>query len=588
MTERIAFDAAPSETFEVDSDRRTISGMVIPWGRVGDNGVAKWRFEQDSLHWSETSRVKLNLHHDGTQGIAYAETLQSRADGLYGKFRVADVPEGDRALKLAKGKVLDGFSVEVDLVDGYEPDAGDRSVNLVKSGRLTGVALTGTPAFDDARADKVAAHRNNNTGERYKMDKYDGAGADTAEGGAEFSAQMSKLQEAVTESHANLTKELSESIGTSISEGVRAALESLPSPQEGPGSVRASRFHVGREEPVYTFSGQGHSLVRDAWYAERENDDDAAHRISKYRRQQDEMSKLAAAKQSFANTTDAAEIIPPGYRPDLYVPELAHGRQLIGGMSRGTISNATPFLVPVFDSATNAVSDHTEGTNPTDGTIVFGETTVSPSGKSGRFTLTREIVDSSNPSIDMIALNTMREHYNRLTEAEAYTALNTTTGVQEPAGADIDLADGTVSIPAVRNALALYPFTRHAAPTAGLYLSQEATAGFATAEDSTGRPLLPSVGAQNSAGVGNAATQGWFVDGLPATPSPAMTVATSNAGILGWNRSDVWVWESPLLTFRFEEKQGPANIEMALFGYFAVHVLRPAGVFKLTTSTGAA
>ena len=36
--------------------------------------------------------------------------------------------------------------------------------------------------------------------------------------------------------------------------------------------------------------------------------------------------------------------------------------------------------------------------------------------------------------------------------------------------------------------------------------------------------------------------------------------------------------ESPLLTFRFEEKQGPANIELNIFGYFATHLLRPVGL----------
>jgi hypothetical protein len=40
----------------------------------------------------------------------------------------------------------------------------------------------------------------------------------------------------------------------------------------------------------------------------------------------------------------------------------------------------------------------------------------------------------------------------------------------------------------------------------------------------------------------------------------------------------VWVWESPLLTFRFEEKQGPANIELNIFGYFGTHLLRPVGL----------
>ena len=44
------------------------------------------------------------------------------------------------------------------------------------------------------------------------------------------------------------------------------------------------------------------------------------------------------------------------------------------------------------------------------------------------------------------------------------------------------------------------------------------------------------------------------------------------------NRADAWVWESPLLTFRYEERSGPAIIDLALFGYFATHLLRPVGL----------
>jgi hypothetical protein len=51
--------------------------------------------------------------------------------------------------------------------------------------------------------------------------------------------------------------------------------------------------------------------------------------------------------------------------------------------------------------------------------------------------------------------------------------------------------------------------------------------------------------------------------------------------VFGVNRSDVWAWESPLLTFRFEEVRGPAFIRLALFAYYATHVLRPVGIFKI-------
>jgi len=359
---------------------------------------------------------------------------------------------------------------------------------------------------------------------------------------------------------------------------MKAALENLPAPQDGPQPVRAARFHVTREEPVYRFDGTGHSLVRDAWYAARERDDEAAERIRKYRVQQGEMAKLAghyAATLRFAaqSTGTAPEIIPPGYRPDLYVPELMRGRPLVGLCSRGTISNATPFVVPKFGSSTNATADHVEGTNPTDGALAFATETVTPTAISGKMVLTREIVDSSNPAIDQIALATMRESYNRQTEQKVYDALNgasTNTVTYSEASVITD----------VRGLLADYPFVRFAAPT-GAAMNQKVTKTFATAVGADGRPLLPSVGAENTSGLGNAVDQGWFIDGLRFVPAWAIGDSPTDDVALIVNRADVWVWESPLLTFRFEEKQGPALIELALFGYFATHVLRPAGIFAV-------
>jgi hypothetical protein len=135
----------------------------------------------------------------------------------------------------------------------------------------------------------------------------------------------------------------------------------------------------------------------------------------------------------------------------------------------------------------------------------------------------------------------------------------------------------------LRTLLARYPFVRFAAPS-GAIINQTTTVSLATATDTTERPLLPSIGAQNASGLGNAVTQGWSVDGLPFVPAWAMTDGATDDVAIIMNRADWWVWESPLLTFRFEEKQGPAKIELALFAYFATHVLRPSGIFAIRST----
>lgn len=149
------------ETFRVNPEKRTISGLLVPWGAVARSGFAKWRFAKGSLHWSNEARIKLNRHHDRTQLVARAIRLQDVPAGLDGSFKVARGDEGDRALSLAEDGVLDGFSIEIDFEDGdeWQVDPQDEGVRLVRSATLRGVALTGTPAFDDARVASVAADR---------------------------------------------------------------------------------------------------------------------------------------------------------------------------------------------------------------------------------------------------------------------------------------------------------------------------------------------------------------------------------------------------------------------------------------------
>lgn len=591
MTEeqRLTFDDPEvSASFRVDAEKRTISGLLVPWGKVARSGFAKWRFSEGSLRWSDASRVKLNLHHDHTQAVGVAVRLQNTAAGVDGTFKVGRGEAGDKAIMAAEDHVMDGFSIEVDFADegSWSPDPADESVRLVSQATLGGVALTGFPAFDDARVDRVAASRQNGGNMAETEVKMEAEEEVTA-----FDATMNRLADKVTESQVKLTETLTQSIGESISEGMKVALENISDPQKG--SVKAARYTVTREEPVYMFNGSGESLVRDAWMAATGHDEDAIERLRKYRRQTEEVATLF--NQNFGlnfspqTTSSASQIIPPGYRPELYVPQLQQERPIVSAASNGTIANAAPFTVPVFSSSTSVSADHVEGTNPSDGSVAFTTKTVTPQAISGRLVLTRELVDSSNPAIDQIALATMRESYNRQTEVKAYTLLNGANGAGGtittgfvPSGAQaVTTAKGTDNqtlVKAIRVALAAYPFARFAQPTVAL-MGSAATQLLAGAVDTTQRPLFPYLGNTNSVGAGNSITMGWNVDGLAFIPAWANTgVAAGDSQIMIIKSSDFWVWESPLLSFRFEEKQGPANIELNIFGYFGTHLLRPVGL----------
>lgn len=602
--EGIVFDnSEAAASFRVNQEKRTISGLLVPWGAIATDsqGLAKWRFAKDSLYWSDMGRVKLNLYHDRRQPIGRAVRLQSVAAGLDGSFVIARGEEGDRVLSLAEDGVLDGFSIEPHFEegDGWKPDASDKSVRNVMKAKLVMVGLVPAPAYDDARVAAVTVQAKEGIIMSESSTKLEPeVKAEAPDPAAMFETAMTGLADQIAESHKKLSNELASSLGESFSAGMKAALEDIVSPQAGgPQPVKASRYVITREAPIYSLDGRGPSLVRDAWYAQREHDDDAKERLRRFHAQTTEVQKVVSDRLSYMafdrlnfttlDTTTAADVIPPGFRPDLFVPQLAQGRPIVSLLSRGTIQNATPFVVPVFGTVTTPLTgDHTESNAPTEGALTLDTKTVTPGAISGKLPLSREIVDSANPAIDQIALAAMREDYARQTEAKAYTMLNGADGVGGvitagfvPSGAQaaVTSGQGDELLLGVRKALALYPFRRFGDAN-GAIMSSEATTAIATAVDTTGRPLVPFVGAQNAFGDGGGRGF-WNLDGLPFRPAWAMTGnAAGDADIIIGNSSDVWAWESPILSFRFEEKSGPQIIELALFGYFATHVLRPVGL----------
>lgn len=576
--------------FKADSGKRTISGMAVPWDVVAKSGGYKWMFAPGSLHWSDPGRVKLDKDHGYGTEFGKASTLTNTEAGLFSAFKVARGTSGDDALSLAEDGVYDGLSVYVNFEgagDGYIPHPDDETVRYVQSATLRKVALTAMPAFDDARVQSVAATRN----------------------GAPMTAPVTTptAPDAVPAANPPVPAPVPPTFDpvaftAGLTEAMKGAfgdlIAALPAPQRQ--TIPAGRVVQSVREPMtYSMNGRGPSFVRDAWKSRNDSGpvaDEARDRLRKFSDQTVELLNDSMADPAFALTTGSASaVIPPGYRPDMFVAQLLKGRPITNSVSRGTIADATPFTVPRFVSSSTATADHVEGVNPSEGNLVVEPVTITPGGISGLFKITREMADSANPAIDAIAMQAMSEDYSQRTEGKTYVELNGANGVggtitagfvpsgaQASAVTDVAATDqGRKYLAAIRQALAVYPFRRFAAPDFGLF-SQEGTSVAAGAVDTTGRPLLPWIGAQNVVGTANSITQGYLVDSLVFQPAWGMSGnAAGDSDVIVGNRNDVWVWESPTLMFRFEERSGPAFVELALFGYYAVRVLRPIGLAGL-------
>jgi hypothetical protein len=238
--------------------------------------------------------------------------------------------------------------------------------------------MTGVPAFDEARVGVLATRDN-------------------------------RLELRLSDDESTLVRTAADRAGVSMSEVVRSSLAAHTSPR-----------------PVYPLIGGGHQYVRDLWidrHPQEERDALAARdRLAAHRGFMREL-QLAFAT---ATTANGSQVIPPGYRPLLATSTA--DRPLHAAATRGELTDATPFAIPGAVAETSigsGATPHTEGTNPTDGTLTFEGKMIVPQGISGLFRVTRELVDSSNPVVDQIAFNAMREDYDRQVETEIYDELNT-------------------------------------------------------------------------------------------------------------------------------------------------------------------
>lgn len=145
---------------QADQARRTMTGIVAPWGQAGRTSAGVLTLARGSLVLpADLRRVKLvDYHQTPPQAIGYATAAQDTDAGLVMTFQLGTTDAATHALLEASEGLRDAFSVEL---GEYVADAG----GLVSAGDLTAVALVPIPAFSNARVTSVAAahHHEGNT-----------------------------------------------------------------------------------------------------------------------------------------------------------------------------------------------------------------------------------------------------------------------------------------------------------------------------------------------------------------------------------------------------------------------------------------
>jgi HK97 family phage prohead protease len=589
--------SAPLET--VDAEARTIAGLAVPYGPAGHTSMGAVTFSQGSIVLpAQLGRVKLLSEHDTDRPLGYATTAQDTPDGLRMTFSVADGPAGDEALAMAADGRRDGLSVgvaldaaaEAALIEAWLTGSTDP---VPASGELLEVSQVTIPAFSDARVDGSAAlaaalaqasshvvtfspaaaaatapapagtPRGNTTMKCTKCGHVHAAGVIECEAPAVAEASSSGAQ--LTAAEQSSADRITAAVVAGLAAGVAA-----PSPP----AVAAAA--VGAEAPVYTFNGQGPSLVRDAWRArfEPESNPDAVERFSRFNRMmagdaRPQLERLTAAVETTTTMPSASNAEHRGEADMIRV--IDRGRPMVSRIGTNPLpGGATPFYLPVEGEFTG-VGDHAEGTaHVAEGDLDLGDSLVTPKAISGAYRLSRELAESSNPAVDRLAINAMARNYRRVTEAKVNTALE----LADPASLDATttVAQLTAQLIAFQNA------DTEAADE--VFMGTGFFSTLTADVDGAGRPMLSLVNPSNALGTLRPGAIGADVAGTEL----ATAYAVDNLAAYIVSNDGVFIGESGPRNFRFEEVEGPGVIKLALWSYFVAKVVRTAGVKRLATT----
>jgi HK97 family phage prohead protease len=140
-----------------NKSKREMSGVIVPFGKIGYTNMGEVMFEAGSLNIGED--IKLFTEHDMGQPIGRMIEHKVTPIGVIGKFKIANTHAGDDALVLASENLRGAFSIGAK-INQSEPEDG---VLKVKSAELIEVSHVSAPAFAEAQITDVAASADNQT-----------------------------------------------------------------------------------------------------------------------------------------------------------------------------------------------------------------------------------------------------------------------------------------------------------------------------------------------------------------------------------------------------------------------------------------
>jgi hypothetical protein len=551
---------APAAGLQADRAKRTITGQVVPWGtfaRISDGRLIA--FAPGSLTLSE--RAKLNIDHDPGRPVGVFVSATMTPDGLDATFKIPAGADGDQILAQAADGLRDGLSVGAEIIASSDTDDGGTWVTGAK-GRH--VAILSEPAFDTARVTAVAAQKGTTA-----MD----------------------LTASTPTEPAEPTEPEPEPEPAEIRLTAAGAATPRPAPAPAPALVRDPYPYA-----VPHILG-GPSFVRDAMAAMETPGSEGAGRWRTAQAMHADPAYIRAGTAALVapraplqaatgTSTGEPNLTPARWRPDRYVPLKALKAPLWSVVTKYPTPDFNTLMVPRTATETGLSGLPTDEVTPiAPGDITTGVDTVTIAEIEGAYQLSRRLLMGSNPQIDTIALDAMERAW--LNDIEARAVAFFTLPAHSTAVA-ATYADGVTYVTALRSAMAnmaVTPFT-----ATDMIPAQKEYVAAATANSTTGAPILPFGPRFNTPGDSDAAFAALEIQGVPLWPGPSMT-ANHTLVLDQDNANSACAFVTPVMNFRLEwttDTTTGGNVKvLKLVKYSGVGfwAQQPQGIRLLTNTT---
>lgn len=551
MTEQtFHIDNPSSVTFEVDAERRTIRGLVIPYGDVATSKGKRWTFSKDTEF--VTDRTKALVNHDWTQ-LRGTATLEAAEDGLFGAVKVGRGAAGDQLLMDAEDGLYDGLSAG--LAENVKATLKD-GVYHVTYAELPEISLTPLPAFNRARVTSVAASAALNEKETAMTEQ-----TTAPEAPPEFAATLDALNQKV----ADLS-------------GKVVSLESIKVPVEAAATLSVT------EEPIYRFGGHepapsGFDFATDL-LAAANGDGAALERVREF--------TAANLGPEFVTTANVATVNQSVYRPDLFLGQAPVPQSpLFDTFRKGGLSDVTPFFYTKLDRAatTVAVANHVEGTEPALTNLVTAAgATVTPTAVSGRVHVTREVADQGGtPQVSGLVWAEFERSYKISLETKTAALIAASDASITALTAAIAAgASGAVAGAAIEAGLIGLQFIPDGSRFTKAFGHVDLYTKLATFENSDGSKRYPIINPQNRDGISGSKYSFIDIAGYRMEPTASLGATSVNASSsYVADPNAVHVWNSGLQ--RLEKLQEKVEgWDIGCFGYFAGIVYDLTGLRKIS------